>query len=244
MNESWMKFDIVLQGECTPFTKTIIEEYRKLPFVENIILSTYENSHIPDDVNVIFNELVSPRGLGNRNLQINTSKNGLSLVQSKYCIKMRTDQLIRDMLLMYDYWKNDKREDGKVFVMGMYKAFPYHPRDHVFWGRTKDVVNVFDIPFDIERGSNQDYTYNTRAETYIGQYYYARFDPSVWEHINDPLTFLVDSAIRRNEALEKDYKIRDRVFVPFPRVSMSWPKHGLNEYHYHIGKAYTEYWAN
>ncbi len=78
MNESWMKFDIVLQGECTPFTKTIIEEYRKLPFVENIILSTYETSHIPDDVNVIFNELVSPRGLGNRNLQINTSKNGLS----------------------------------------------------------------------------------------------------------------------------------------------------------------------
>jgi hypothetical protein len=154
-----MKLDIVLQGECTDFTKTIIAEYRKLPFVENIILSTYENSHIPDDVNVIFNELISPRGLGNRNLQINTSKNGLSLVQSKYCIKMRTDQLIRDMPLMYEYWKNDKREDGKVFVMGMYKAFPYHPRDHVFWGRTEDVVNVFDVPFDIERGSNQDYTY-------------------------------------------------------------------------------------
>ena len=47
-----------------------------------------------------------------------------------------------------------------------------------------------------------------------------------------------------NEALEKDYKIRDRVFVPFPRVSMSWPKHGLDEYHYHVGTAYTEYWAN
>ena len=242
-NETMLKFDIILQGEFTPFTKEIIEEYQKLPFVENIILSTYETLGIPDNVKTIFNQVISPAGLGNRNLQINTSKNGLSLVQSKHCIKMRTDQHIRDMPLMYDFWKNDKREDGKLFVMGMYKAFPYHPRDHVFWGRTEDVVNVFDIPFDIERGSNQDYTYNTRAETYIGQYYYARFDSSIWDHINDPLTFLVDSAPRKSEALEKDYKLRDKVFVPFPKVSLSWPKHGLNEYHYHIGQTFTEYWA-
>jgi len=242
-NVGILKFDIVLQGEYTPFTKIIIEEYQKLPFVENIILSTYENADIPNNVHTVFNDIISPRGLGNRNLQINTSKNGLALVQNKFCIKMRSDQLIRDMPLMYEYWKNDKREDGKLFVMGMYRAFPYHPRDHVFWGRTQDVVNVFDIPFDIERGSTQDYTYNTRAETHIGQYYYARFDSSIWEHINNPLTFLVDSAPRKSEALEKDYKLRDSVFVPFPRVSLAWPKHGLTEYHYHVGETYTEYWA-
>lgn len=242
-NVGILKFDIVLQGEYTPFTKIIIEEYQKLPFVENIILSTYENADIPNNIHTVFNDIISPRGLGNRNLQINTSKNGLALVQSKFCIKMRSDQLIRDMPLMYEYWKNDKREDGKLFVMGMYRAFPYHPRDHVFWGRTQDVVNVFDIPFDIDRGIIQDYKYTTRAETYIGQYYYARFDSSIWEHINNPLTFLVDDAPRKTEALEKDYRLRDKIFVPFPRVSLSWPKHGLNEYHYHIGQQLTEYWG-
>lgn len=241
-----MKLDIVLQGECSPFTQQIIEEYRKLNFVDRIILSTYQDKipfDVPRYVELVYNQLIDPRGTGNRNLQINTSKNGLALVQSEYCIKMRTDQLIRDMQLMHDYWKK-RHEDGKLFVMGMYRAFPYHPRDHVFWGKTQDVKNVFDIPFDIDRGMEQDYRYKTRAETYIGQYYYARFDESIKEHIDNPLEFTVDTAPRKNEALTKDFRIRHKVFAPFPRVSMAWPKHGLQEYHYHIGESCTEYWAD
>lgn len=239
------KFELVLQGECSPITEQIIAEYSKLPFVDRIILSTYENSicfDIPKEIDIVLNDIVEPRGTGNRNLQINTSRNGLALTNGYYCVKMRTDQLIRDMELMYNYWLK-RHEDGKIFVMGMYRAFPYHPRDHVFWGRTEDVKNVFDIPFDIDRGMDQDYRYKTRAETYIGQFYYARFDESIREHINDPLTFTVDRAPRKNEALTKDFKIRHQVFAPFPKVSLSWPKHGLDEYHYHIGEAYTEYWG-
>lgn len=242
------KFDIVLQGEFCDITKTLIYEYSRLPFVDRIILSTYENSILPNlcsFVDYVFNDLVEPRGTGNRNLQINTSRNGLQKVGSKYCAKMRTDQFIRphSMQAMYDYWK-PRHEDGKLFVMGMYHAFPYHPRDHVFWGRTEDVKNVFDIPFDPEPNLEQDYRYKTRAETYIGQYYYARFDPSIQEHIDNPLEFLVDSAPRKNEALEKDYAMRDKVFVPFPKVSMAWPKHNLQNYHYDICRSYTEYWAD
>jgi hypothetical protein len=129
-------------------------------------------------------------------------------------------------------------------VLGMYYAFPYHPRDHLFWGETKAVRNVFDIPYDQNPDLDHDYRYKTRAETYIGQYYYARFDPSINEHIQNPLLYLVDTAPKKYHALQKDYAIRDKVFVPFPKISMVWPKHGMLEYHYHIGATYTEYWAN
>lgn len=249
MTVSSSKFDLVLQGECSRYTLKILKKYKKLPFVNHIILSTYAApicDKVSDDIEIVLNELVTPRGVGNRNLQINTSRNGLSRVKSEFCAKMRTDQLIRtkSMMMMYDYWKN-RHQDGKLFVLGMYRAFPYHPRDHVFWGRTEDVRKVFDIPFDPDPESNlhQNYSHKTRAETYIGQFYYARFDPSIYEHIDNPLLFTVDSAPRLSEALAKDLYIRDRVFVPFPRISMAWPKHGLREYHYHIGEQFTEYWG-
>lgn len=241
------KFELVLQGECSPITERIIAEYSKLTFVERIILSTYENTvcfDIPKEVELVLNDVVEPRGTGNRNLQINTSRNGLALTEGYYCAKMRTDQLIRSMEMMYDYWEK-RHEDGKLFVLGMYRAFPYHPRDHVFWGRTEDVKNVFDIPFDPdpEKNPQQDYRYKTRAETYIGQFYYARFDESIKEHIDNPLEFTVDLAPRKNEALTKDFRIRQKVFAPFPRISLAWPKHGLEEYHYHVGERFTEYWG-
>jgi hypothetical protein len=240
--------DIVLQGSCSDITLYIIEEYKKLSFVDNIILSSYEDTicfDIPKHVVFLQNDIVKPMGLGNRNLQINTSRNGLSKVTSDNCIKMRTDQYIRphSMEMMYDYWIRN-RADYKVFVLGMYRAFPYHPRDHVFWGRTEDVKTIFDIPFDIDRGSLQNYNYNTRAETYIGQYYYARFDNSIYEHISKPEIFLTDLAPKKQEALEKDFSLRDRLFRPFPRISMAWPKHNLTEYHYHLGQQFTEYWGD
>ena len=143
---------------------------------------------------------------------------------------------------MYDFWEK-RHQDGKLFVLGMYRAFPYHPRDHVFWGNTEDVRKIFAIPFDPDLNQSQDYRHKTRAETYIGQFYYARFDPSIDEHIKNPLEFTVDGALKLSEALEKDFRIRDRIFSPFPRISMEWPKQGLKKYHYHIGEQLTEYWG-
>jgi hypothetical protein len=242
-----MKFDLVLQGECSRYTLKILKTYKTLPFVNRTILSTYKNpicDDVDSEVEVVFNQLVTPRGTGNRNLQINTSQSGLTRVKAEFCAKMRTDQLIRlpSMMMMYDYWQK-RHQDGKLFVSGMYRAFPYHPRDHVFWGRTEDVRALFDIPFDPDPNPEQDYRYKTRAETYIGQFYYARLDPSIYEHIQHPIEFTVDQAPKLSEALEKDFRIRDKLFTPFPRISMAWPKHGLRKYHYHIGEHFTEYWG-
>lgn len=239
-----MKIDIVLQGPYSDYTKFIIEEYRKLSWVGKIILSSYQKINDLDVDQIVNDQFFCPTpGIGNRNLQILTSRAGLNQVTSQYAIKMRTDQFIRlhSMEVMKEFWEKNK-EWNKIFVLGMYRDFPYHPRDHVFWGYTTDLMNLFDIPFDTNE--NPDYNHNVRAETYIGQFYYASFDDRVAIHIDSPQDFLYDNAPRKQEALDLDYSMRDELFVPFPRVSLQWPKHGLNEYHYHVGTSLSEYWGN
>lgn len=239
-----MKTQIVLQGETNNFTNFIIEEYSKLFFIDNIILSTYKNEFLKYNCEVVLNEIINPNGTGNRNLQINTSRNGIKKVCSDFCIKMRTDQFIHldSMIMMYNFYKKNYKKK-RIFVMGMYKNFPYHPRDHVFWGEAENLKELFDIPFDMNSNLDQDYRYKTRAETYIGQFYYSKFDKSINNHIENPLTYTVDLAPKKNEALEKDFSIRDNVFFPFPRVNMEWPKHNLKNYHYDIGAMHSEYWG-
>jgi hypothetical protein len=254
-----IKLDIVLQGWCEPITKEIIDTYNQLDFVDKIILSSYTDSitfDIPNHVQFVNNDTVAPAGIGNRNLQINTSRNGLNLVQNKYVAKMRADQLIRpdSMQVMYDYWiANDDPANrqaqpgkplGRIYVSGLYRDFPYHPRDHVFWGFTADVKKLMDCPFDTNPLQNADYNAHTRAETYIGQYYYALYDSDIQAHIDNPKQYLTDSAPFKHEAMEKDWAIRDELFKVFPRVSIHWPKHKLWEYHYHVGEQFSEYWAD
>jgi len=241
--------DILIQGNTASVTKFIIEEYRKLSFVDNIVLSSYSNEinfDIPKYVTFVDNSILDNPGIGNRNLQINTTKNGLDKILSDECVKMRSDQFIRpdSMNMMRNYWLKNKKEDELVFVLGMYKVFPYHPRDHLFWGKTNSIKEIFNIPFDISYADTPDYTRCTRTETYIGQYYYAKQDNSIYEHINKPELFLFDNALKRDEALKKDFELRDRLFKPFPRISMMWLKYNLNEYHYNVGQSLSEYWAD
>ena len=245
-----MKIDIVLQGQYTDYTKFIISEYKKLDFVGKIILSSYQKVDDLVDVHQIINcaELCPTPGIGNRNLQIFTSR-AVREVTSPYCIKMRTDQFIRlpSMYMMYEYWKN-RMAFYRIFVLGMYRNFPYHPRDHVFWGYTTDLMDLFDIPFDTTNYAKYnsvwdiDYNVTVRTETYIGQFYYARFNELVWDHIKSPSEFLMDSAPRKQEALDLDFRIRDDLFMPFPKIDMEWPKHPGDRYYY--GALMSEYWGD
>lgn len=254
-----IKLDIVLQGLCGSNTKEIIETYLSLEFVDKIILSSYASSlnfNLPDRVVWVDNKMIDPVGCGNRNLQINTSKNGLAKVTSKYCVKMRSDQLIRSdsMRLMYNFWiTNDDPENrkplpnnplGRIYVCGLYRNYPYHPRDHVFWGFSEDVKNLCDVPFDLNPDQSADYNTKTRAETYLAQYYYTKYDSSIQEHVNNAQQFLTDAAPYKSLAMAKDWENRDRLFKVFPKISLSWPKHGLDEYHYDVGAMHSEYWAD
>lgn len=254
-----IKLDIVLQGPCSSATEEIISLYRKLDFVDNIIVSSYAhtlNFNLPGYVKWVENDYITPPGTGNRNLHINTSINGMNHVTSKFSIKMRTDQIISlaSMNMMYNYWIYYDDPDnrlilpnqplGRIYVLGLYTRYPYHPRDHLFWGFTDDIKHLVNIPFDLNPNQRDDYTAKVRAETWFGQFYYARYDESIFEHIQHPLAYTVDNAIFHKIAMEKDWALRDKLFKVFPRISMSWPKHNLNEYHYHVGEELSEYWAD
>ena len=79
---------------------------------------------------------------------------------------------------------------GFIFVYGMTKRFPFHPRDHIFWGHTSDLLILFDIPYNNKMPDkvlsnnlpqNPDYELinYVRAESYIGMHYYAKFNEEI-----------------------------------------------------------------
>jgi len=251
------KFDMIIQGPGYSYTEYMLYRYRELNFIGDIIFSSYSGSinfRIPDFVRFVDNPIISPAGQGNRNLQIQTSRNGLSHATSKLAIKIRSDIWIRggDLELMRDYWIGKNSPVGIIYTLGMYRFFPYHPRDHVFWGYTSDLQQLFDIPFDVWRpketgfrspGSVDDLRFHPPAETYIGQFFYAKKNPAVREHIDNPALYLGSSSPRRSEALALDYLIRDSVFRPFPRINCYWAKHDLAEWPFEISAGLSEYWA-
>jgi len=252
------KIDIIVQGPGYAHTEFMLYKYRELAFVGNIILSSFSGSvnfRIPDFVKFVDNPVVKPTGHGNRNLQILTSRTGLFYAESEFAMKIRSDLWIRgdDLEFMRDYWYRKGAPPGVIYTLGMFSFFPYHPRDHMFWGYTSDLRQLFDIPFDLWRapetgfrspGSVDDLRFYPPTETYIGQFYYARKCPAVWEHINNPELFLGSSSVRRSEALDLDFSIRDGVFRPFPKINCYWAKHDLVEWPFEISASLSEYWAS
>ena len=252
------KLDIVLQGKMYPYTQEIVNNLLAMDWVSNVILSVFEGDEVVDwgpRVKQVFNQFLSNPGTGNRNLQLVSSARGLEEVREKYCAKMRTDQIISQPVLqmMYDYWIQTEDPEnrtpepgmplGHIYVVGLYSTFPYHPRDHVFWGFTEDVKKLCSAPFD-PMPNEPNYAIRTRAETYIGQYYYAAYDPEIQKHVDNPLTYTVDSAPLREEAMAKDREWKDRLFRVWPRVEMAWPKHNLPSYHFEHSAGFGEYWAD
>jgi hypothetical protein len=261
-NNSYEKLDIVLQGQYTEFTEEIIENYSKLPFVNNIILSCWNEDNVHSKRNfssgivLVSNQKPITFGDDNINLQIVSSFNGLKKVKTEYAIKMRTDQLYdyNSMMVMYNFFI-ENRKDHLIFVPGMYPHLLFHPRDHLFWGKTSDLIKLFDIPLKINnvtdkvRIPKQDlwkyYGYFIRSETYIGANYASNFDDRIKIFLIEPEKYLFDGSSNWQESLVVSNTITKNLFKSFPRtnVDLSWPKKNLNSYPYEEQKyGYNECW--
>jgi hypothetical protein len=244
------KFDIIIQGKYYNFTNELIDEYLKLPFVNNIIVSCWEDdscSEHSDRVSIIKNNYPELRGNGNVNLQIISSLNGLKRSKSKFSIKIRSDQKYTydSMMKMYSFFikNNEKtmsyqyqndRPNNKIFVSGVYPGLLFHPRDHVFWGNTQDLIDLFSIPIDRndicslinvpERGLGRYFDCFTRGETYIGAHYCARFDDRINRMILNSADYLYDNSINWNHAKELSDNITFKVFKSFPKsiIDFNW----------------------
>jgi hypothetical protein len=226
------KMDIVLQGKYNEYTDEIIDEYLKVPFVNNIIVSCWEDDR-PDHYRspkVKYVRSVYPLtpGTCNKNLQITTSFAGIKLCKTKFSAKMRSDQKYNynSMMNMYEFLMENHTE-GKIFVAGMFPSLLFHPRDHIYWGTTENLHQLFDIPLEynslidkvrIGKYELAEYAnYLTRPETYIGAHYCAKFDDGIKKMLIEPEKYLYDDAIHWQYAKDFSDRITPVMFKSFSR---------------------------
>ena len=251
------KMDLVLQGPYWEFTDKIIESYLTVPFVNNIILSCWADSTVSDYVFnnprvILFkNQYPIQNGTNNKNLQIVSSFNGLKRVTTKLSAKMRTDQRYTNesMMVMYDYYQKHKKEN-LIFVAGMFLNHPFSPRDHLFWGETKDLINLFDIPLEFngagdrirknlhenlvkrhvkyQMEGNHEFAVSlsyytslyTTPETYIGANYCSQFDDRIPLMLLEPEKYLNVGAPNRLESFSIHHQLTPKCFKSFPRIGI------------------------
>lgn len=254
------KMDIVLQGPYSQETDSIISEYLKLPFVNNIILSCWDKDPpfgmFSSRVRMIRNKPPQSPGTDNKNMQIVSSRGGLAYVETLLAAKMRTDQFYdaQSMTRMWEYM-NDKKKGQEIFVAGMYPNLLFHPRDHIFWGYTRDLQKLFDCPLEVNGLADRVkikkeilwkyYHMFIRNETYLGAHFIANYDPHVIDFLIQPELYLYDNAPKWEEAKKVSDLWTPQVFKPFPRegIDLRWSRKGWGHYPYEDQYATGERWA-
>jgi hypothetical protein len=236
--------DIVLQGPMWLTTVQTALYYLELPFVEKIIISTWEDENINkkdiesyDKIELV-KSIKPPYKIGNVDYQILSSFEGIKKTTSDIVAKMRTDQIIHkdDMNMMNDFvlngiddtsliYTDGTKRKGNVFVIGMNKIHPFHPQDHIFWGYRDDVYRIFNIPKKPEFITSEAGGF--RDPAYIGAMYFSQFYPEVENYINNFREYMVDNPPKQDAKILSE-KTRDKVFKVFPKIYMDWIKYGWN----------------
>ena len=177
---------------------------------------------------------------------------------------MRNDQRYdnESMQKMYNFFNENKQKKisyendssfpkNRILVAGNFYAFPFHPRDHVFWGNREDLVELFDIP--LEQSSIEErvkmkredywkyYDCYIRTESYIGSHYCSNFDERIKKWLLKPELYLYDDSSNYNEALELSNKLTKKVFKSFPKegINLEWDKYNWDKYPY--DNQYTQF---
>lgn len=265
--------DIVLQGKYDEYTDGIIDEYLKLPFINDIIVSCWEdnksNEYDYERVKFVRNSYPTSFGTDNRNLQILSSFEGIKKVTTRFSAKMRTDQKYTydSMIKMFEFFKenlgrektyqfNSEKPRNKIFTAGIYPSLLFHPRDHIFWGTTEDLIDLFDIPLEVNGFTDRVnigkddlakyYNHFIRSETYIGAHYASKFDEQVKIFLIEPQKYLYDDAPAWGYSYDMSKSLMSSMFKSFPRtgIDFEWEKKGWSSYPYDEQKQYyNECWS-
>jgi hypothetical protein len=258
-------FDIIIQGKYTEYTDTIINLYSQISCVNNVIISCWEDDKeiiYPKDnsekVKFIKNKYPLSPGTANKNLQILSSLQGLKESTSQYAIKTRSDfkHTSSSILEMFNFFLENKQSvasyqyesnnpKGRIFVAGIYTNLLFHPNDHCYFGYTKDLITLFDIPLEynglcdkIKVGKYQLFNYLkyfTSPETYIGAHYCANFNEEINLFLLNPEKYLYGESPYWNYAYEVSSNIIKSAFKSFPKntVDFEWgfkPWYNRDEY--------------
>lgn len=228
---------VVIQGNITRWTYEFARLYQRFPEVSEVIISTWKGEDIRSfqDFLVLQSDKPVNPGYTNRNLQIVSSLVGAKLSKTLWTLKVRSDMFLPHLSEMFKFAILNHTEKVKAFTLSVFKNYPFHPKDHAFLGKTKDIVEIFDIPLcDSKFNGVEDYNNNLRSEAYIGQFSYAKYVGNIDYMINNK-KYLCDN--RTNNQADKIYQeniFKQSVFVPFPRYNIVFPKHHPNGYPFDI----------
>jgi len=237
--------DVLIQGPVYSYTREFINRYRDYDFVNRVIFSTWKENEVLyrdwDIDELVLSDYPSNPGLGNRNLQLVTSLAGMNKIHSSVVMKIRSDMFVPLDKIWYFYCT--ERINNNILTLSIYPRFPFHPRDHMFIGNSKDMWELFDIPLDKVKDFQYNESTTIRTETYIGSHYCRKFNPEIQKFVDEPYKYLTDSASHKDEALKiSNQLISDGVaFQPLPQLPIEWPKHYPNGYPFrHLKNLYGE----
>ena len=235
---------LVVQGNVYQhFTEEFLTSYAST--LPNVIFSTWENETIPQSIcTVLKNKLPDNPSLANINLQLKSSLEGCKLSKTPYTIKIRSDIFMKDIESWLEFFSHNHQEN-RLFVLGLSNVYWFSPRDHMWAGRTEDLIKLFDIapmtpPYDSAPPITSMY-----PELYLGLSYYANFSDKAKQFLQDYQTYALINSPRREEMREEWEKIGTKYLYPVPRsLKYYWPKYFLNrEYNYdETAQHYGEFW--
>lgn len=264
------KLDVVIQGPYNDYTDSTVDSYLNIPFVNNVIVSCWEDNKLPNErrrVKSIRNKYPLSPGTDNKNLQIVSSLNGLKECQTNFSIKTRSDQRFTydSMMSMYDfffennqkeisYQHNPQKPYNRILVAAAYPSLLFTIRDHIFWGNTEDLIDLFDIPLEfnslidkVRISKDQLYNYRQffiRTETYIGAHYCSKFNDEIIrllilpeDHLHDDCKYWYYSYDLSN--------ITKSVFKAFSKtnIDLEWERYKSNG-NEEIHKKFLEHYVN
>lgn len=171
MNINSSNISVVVQGAIDKnITPKCLKSIRKFLPEAEIILSTWENSDVEgldydflvlnqDPKALVYNFVCDVKN--NFNRQLVSTKNGIKILNRPYCLKLRSDLIIRnnDFLNYFELFAA-RNNDYKIFekkilccaiysrekscrVIGTGFPTPFHPSDFWMFGLTDDLKNYF-----------------------------------------------------------------------------------------------------
>ncbi|MEY4331766.1 MAG: WavE lipopolysaccharide synthesis [Bacteroidota bacterium] len=137
---------IIIQGRLE---KECYEHYIKKFVNCSVVISTWSNndidfSNLPKNFKIVIAPLPVESGDQNINYQIVSTLNGLDLVKTKYCIKVRGDEFWTYPENIYQsiVSEPDKLHCSPVFFRAWQYA-EYHMSDHIIAGKTENLITLF-----------------------------------------------------------------------------------------------------
>jgi hypothetical protein len=154
MTYSRSDYTVIIQGPMCRESIDNIKEYYKHA---NVIISTWSNSLFSNDViqeiekyaKIIVSEpiYISKNYLNQANIlyQSLSTYNGLINVNTKFSIKVRSDEKFTDLSKLLD---KHKKNTDKIICSNIFfrkpKLYAYHISDHIICGRTDILLKSFD----------------------------------------------------------------------------------------------------